>query len=114
MYPHHNCPDEPDHDHPQGGDDGDGVVIPPPRSAADDDVDNLPETGPDQPVWWYHQTRTRGGDRRFSGRINRVGGVEGEWLRGELAAVIRELLDWAADHSREQSDTESTEDGEAA
>ncbi|WP_139320805.1 hypothetical protein [Saccharomonospora sp. CUA-673] len=111
MYPHQNTPNEPDHNPTGSGDDHDRVVIPLPRKAPEDDVENLPKIAPDQDVWWYDQKQKRGGDRRFSGHINRVGGTEGERLRGELAAVIRDLLHWAAE---QQSRDESTEDGEAA
>ncbi|HEX5401751.1 MAG TPA: hypothetical protein VFX16_05560 [Pseudonocardiaceae bacterium] len=91
-------------------DDHDAVVIPLPRNASDDYLEDLPQSGSDQPVWWYDQERKHGGDRRFSGHINHVYGAEAERLRGQLADVISELLDWAA----RQSHNESTEDGEAA
>ncbi|GDY33903.1 hypothetical protein [Gandjariella thermophila] len=114
MYPHHNTPDESDdttgEDHTRGGDDTDGVVIPLPRPAADDDIENLPNIGSDQPVWWYDQQRQRGSDRQFSGYVAPVFGTDGEQLRSDLAAIIRDLLDWANKQSRK----ESTEDGEAA
>ncbi|MGQ0773481.1 MAG: hypothetical protein ACT4NY_03535 [Pseudonocardiales bacterium] len=103
MHTHDNTPDN--------ADDRDAVVIPLPRQAPDNDIENLPETGSDQPVWWYDQRRKRGGDRKYSGHVNHIHGTEAERVRGELADVIRELLDWAA---RQQSDEQSTEDGEAA
>jgi hypothetical protein len=87
------------------------VVIPLPRKAPDDDIANLPRTGSDQPVWWYRQTRKRGGDRRYSGHVNHSHGAEAERARAQLADVIRELLDWAVN---QQSGDHSIEDGEAA
>lgn len=102
MYPHQHNPKDPAHTDENGG-----VVVPLPRKPPDDDVENLPEIATDQAIWWYDQKRKRGGDRRFSGHINRIGGAEGERLRGELAAVIRDLLRWAAE---QQSHDESTED----
>lgn len=104
MYDRNNTPD--DHD-----DNQDAVVIPLPRKAPDDDIGNLHQTGLSQPVWWYDQTRKRGGDRHFSGLVNHVHGAEAERLRGELAEVVRELLAWAAE---QQSGDHSTEDGESA
>lgn len=104
MYANDNAPDNP-------GDDRDAVVIPLPRKAPDDDIENVPQTGSDQPVWWYDQRRKRGGDRRYSGHVNHVHGAEAERLRSELADVIRDLLDWAA---QQQTGDHSTEDGEAA
>lgn len=95
--------DNPDHD-------PDAVAIPRPRKRPDDDIDNLPKMAGDQPVWWYDQNRKRGRDYCYSGQINHISSAEGERLRGELADVIRDLLDWAA---QQQTDKESTEDGEA-
>jgi hypothetical protein len=104
------------HDNTPGnlGDDRDAEVIPLPRKAFDD-RESLPETGSDQPVWWYDQNRKRGGGRRYSGHVNHMHGAEAERLRGELADVVRELLDWAAQQQTgDQSSDHSTEDGEAA
>ena len=92
-------------------DDRDAVVIPQPRQAPDDYLDDLPKAGSDQPVWWYDQKRKRSGDRTYSGHVNHVHDAEAERVRGELAKVIQELLDWAA---QQQSGDHSTEDGEAA
>jgi hypothetical protein len=103
MNAHDNTPNKPSNDR-------DAVVIPLPRTAPDDDIESLPPTGSDQAVWRYYQGRKRGANRSFSGHATSVGGAEGERLRGELAAVIGELLDWAA----RQSHNESIEDGEAA
>jgi hypothetical protein len=104
MHTHDNTPDNP-------GDDRDAEVIPLPRKAFDD-RGSPPETGCDQPVWWYDQNRKRGGGRRYSGHVNHMHGADAERVRGELADVIRELLDWAA---QQHTDADhSTEDGEAA
>jgi hypothetical protein len=70
------------------------VFVPQPRSAPDDTIDNLPDIGSDQPVWRYTQKRNRNDNRRFTGHITRIGGVAGDQLRGDLAAIIRDLLDW--------------------
>jgi len=104
MHSHDNTPDNPHDEH-------EAVVIPLPRKAPDNDIENLPETGSDQPVWWYDQRRKRGEDRHYSGHVNHIYGTEAERVRGELADVIRDLLDWAA---QQQSGDHSTEDGEAA
>src|SRR5690606_41172415 len=103
MHALNNIPDNAD-------DDRDAVVIPLPRNAPDNDIENLPETGSDQPVWWYDQRRKRGEDRHYSRHVNHIYGTEAERVRGELADVIRDLLDWAA----QQSGDPSTEDGEGA
>jgi hypothetical protein len=79
--------------------------------APDNDIANLPQTGSDQPVWWYDQSRKRGGDRKYSGHVNHSYGAEAERARAQLADLIRELLDWAA---HQQSGDHSIEDGEAA
>jgi hypothetical protein len=62
-------------------------------------------------VWWYDQQRKRSADRRYAGRIDYVHGAEAERVRGELAAVVLDLLSWAA---QQQSGDHSVEDGEAA
>lgn len=87
------------------------------RQPPQESTDTSQKTDHDQVVWWYDHTQRQGGIRRFSGHVNHVGGAEGERLRAELAAVIRDLLAWAAEHSRtaeHPSRIESTEDGEAA
>ena len=108
MDPQRN-PNDPHDDHDS---DHDAVVIPLPRQAPDDYLESLHQTGSDQPVWWYDQEWKRGGDRRYSGHVNHIHGAEGERLRGEFAAVIDELLDWAAQQIQNQPD--SRQDGEAA
>lgn len=104
-----HTPNEPDHHHCGRGDHT-PVLIPQPRQAPDDDGQNLPITTSDQVVWWYDQTRKCGGNRRFSGHVNLIGGAEGDRLRSDLSAVIRDLLQWSAEQYRDQS----TEDGETA
>jgi hypothetical protein len=88
-----------------------GVIIPQPRSTPDDTIEDLTEFGPDNEVWRYDQRRKRNPHRRFTGHVTRVGGIEGERLRGDLAAIIRDLLDWAAHHAA-TSETESRQDGD--
>jgi hypothetical protein len=52
----------------------------------------------------------RGKRRRYHGFVERVGGAEGERLREDLAAAIRDLLNWAAQHDGANCpDTHSTE-----
>ncbi len=103
MNAHDNSPDN-------GDNDRDAIVIPLPRRTPGS-TENLLETGSDQPVWWYDQNWKRGDDRRYSGYVNNIHGTEAERVRGELADVIRDLLDWAA---QQQIRDQSTEDGEAA
>ncbi|MFC3898154.1 hypothetical protein ACFOWZ_42360 [Lentzea rhizosphaerae] len=52
----------------------------------------------------YNQIRNRTKNWAFSGHVHYVSGAEGDRLRGELAAVIRDLLDWAATQRAEQAD----------
>jgi hypothetical protein len=52
----------------------------------------------------YNQIRNRTKNWTFSGHVRYVSGTEGDRLRGELAAVIRDLLDWAATQRAEQAD----------
>ncbi|MGH3861212.1 hypothetical protein [Actinokineospora sp.] len=117
--PHHHEHDpEGVDDHRQGSRRDPGAAIPRPRVAPDDDITgipNLPETGPDQRVWWYDQGRKRGGDRRYSGHINYIHGADADRVRGEFAAVVGDRLDWAARHQSESdADTDdlSCEDGD--
>ena len=104
------------------GSDGDvgGVCIPAPRAPLDDQP-RIPapppdrglhrphardDAGPDrgldgglvEPEFRYDQTWKRGKRRYYTGFVERVAGAEGERLREELAAVLRDLLDWAARH----------------
>ena len=54
------------------------------------------DTPSDQAIWSYTGRSERGRDRHFTGHVTHLGGAAGERLRGELAAVISELLRWAA------------------
>lgn len=101
----------------------DGVDIPVPRPPLDDlpvtdhpavkDLGSeLAEIGLVEPVWRYDQQWTRGKDRRYNGYVDRIGGVEGQRLRESLAAVIRDLLGWAAQHT-ENADSNGDSTGES-
>lgn len=66
--------------------------------------DPHPNHGFEPPVWSYCQKRRGSAERRYVGRVARVGGAEGMRLRGDLAAVVADLLTWASDQEREQGD----------
>lgn len=53
--------------------------------------------GFDAPDWSYGQRRRGNADRRYVGRVSRIGGAEGERLRVDLAAIVADMLAWAAD-----------------
>lgn len=119
----------------------DAVHIPAPRSPLDDLCDTAGPPSPDQPhrqgcvrpenglvepEFRYDQTWKRRKHRHYNGFVERVGGMEGKRLRENLAAAIRDLLDWAAQHTETQitrddnrgsgssdgeSGTDSNEDG---
>jgi hypothetical protein len=89
-----------------------GFPIPSPRPAADDHIENLSITPPQQHVWQYDQRGKRGKHRRYTGHVTPIGGAEGDRIRGELAAIIRDLLDWATRHT-ETPDTDSPQGGGA-
>ncbi|MBY8855409.1 hypothetical protein K7711_02865 [Nocardia sp. CA2R105] len=72
--------------------------------------ENAPEVGPAQPIWSYSQSRERRSERQFSGHVRFLHGTQAERLRGELADVVGELLEWAA---KQQSADHSAEDGAA-
>ncbi|MFF3566885.1 hypothetical protein ACFYXQ_03790 [Nocardia jiangxiensis] len=76
-----------------------------------DNIENVPEAGPVQPIWSYSQSRERRSERQFSGHVRFLHGTQAERLRGELADVVGELLTWAA---KQRSDDHSAEDGAAA
>ena len=106
---------ENDPDNHRESGDATNLGIPSPRPPLDNDIEDLPEIGSDDPVWWYDQPRKRGGDRRYWGQVERIGGVEGDQLRKDLAAAIRDLLDWADQQikkSETDSEADSGEDGE--
>lgn len=50
-----------------------------------------------RPGWRYDQPSGRGHSMCYLGTVHPVGGVEGDRLRRELTAVLRDLLDWIAD-----------------
>ncbi|MFC4859498.1 hypothetical protein [Actinophytocola glycyrrhizae] len=54
-----------------------------------------PENGLVEPEFRYDQTWKRGKRRHYNGFVERVGGAEGERLRQDLTAALRDLLDWA-------------------
>jgi hypothetical protein len=101
--------------------------IPSPRLAPDDDIaglpeaqpksqsDAVPESGSDDPQWWYDQPRKRGDDRRYWGEVEWIGGPEADRLRDKLTEIVRDLLDWAYSEqlkSETDSDADSGEDGD--
>jgi hypothetical protein len=101
--------------------------IPSPRPAPDDDIADLPETQPksppeelpesgsDDPVWWYDQPRKRGDDRRYWGEVEWIYGPEADRLHDKLTEIVRDLLDWAHSEqlkSETDSDADSGEDGD--
>ena len=108
------------------GDEVAEVAVPVPRSPLDDlptivvpareqHDDSQPENGLVEPDFQYDQTWKRGKRRRYKGYVERVGGAEREHLRESLAAVIRDLLDWASRHTKgQQTDTQSTHDTPSA
>ena len=95
--------------------DGDGptnIGIPAPRPPLDDTIETSREIGSTDSVWWYDQPRKRGHDRRYWGQVERISGPEGDRLRDNLAAAIRDLLDWARQQA-DNAENDSREDGGA-
>ncbi|MGH3428463.1 MAG: hypothetical protein ACREP9_00915 [Candidatus Dormibacteraceae bacterium] len=78
---------------------------------AHNNPDSTPDTGSDQEIFRYVQTSKRGRSRTFTGHVTYVGGAEGERLRRELAAVTRDLLEWARSRS---NDAEPSGGGDTA
>ncbi|MFC5102262.1 hypothetical protein [Kibdelosporangium philippinense] len=68
----------------------------------------MPDIGSGDAAWWYDQPQKRGHHRRYTGHVDRISGPEGDQLREDLAAVIRDLLDWA----KQQTGTSDTDTGE--
>lgn len=64
--------------------------------APEDETEKASKTGSDQGNWEYRGGGKRGRVNRYSGHVTYIGGAEGERLRDALAAVSRDLLDWAA------------------
>lgn len=92
----------------------DAVHIPMPRPPLDDQPDIPVSPPPDQPsdLWRHHggvrsenglvepefrydHTWKRGKRRHYNGFVERIGGAEGDRLRQDLTAALRDLLDWA-------------------
>lgn len=131
----HEPDDQPQHKSPRRrgrSSNGDAVHIPGPRSPLDDQPDVPVPRSPDQPAslpprhdggrsenglvepeFRYNQTWKRGKRRRYNGFVERFGDAEGERLRASLAAVVRDLLDWAAQHTEAQArrDDNHNDDG---
>jgi len=104
---------------PAPDDDIAGLPDTPPRSQSESLPEELPESGSDDPVWWYDQSRKRGEDRRYWGEIEWIGGPEGDRLREKLNEIVRDLLGWAHTEQRKSetdsetgSDAVSGEDGD--
>jgi hypothetical protein len=74
---------------------GDATVIPL-RKPAGISGDDRPENVTNDTGWRYHQKRKGKTGRTYSGHVTRVGGAEGERIRGDLAAVLADLLTWAS------------------
>jgi hypothetical protein len=72
--------------------------------ASEDQQRNLENPLGEPPAWSYCQTGPRGTSRTYTGRVTYIGGAEGERLRRELAAVVRDLLQWAARRNRQPSE----------
>lgn len=90
--------------------------MPRPRPVPDNESENLPETIFGEAEWWYYQRAQgkRGKDRRYTGRVQRVSGSAGEKIRAELAATIRDLLEWAKQQQDDAAaEKESHTDGRA-
>lgn len=78
--------------------------VPLPRKPPVGDTESLCDNGSSLHERQYNQIRNRTKNWTFSGHVRYVSGAEGDRLRGELAAVIRDLLDWAATRRAEQAD----------
>lgn len=63
---------------------------------SEDRPDNFADPLGELPVWSYCQTGPRRTSRTYTGHVTYVGGAEGKRLRRELAAVVRDLLEWAS------------------
>lgn len=67
-----------------------------PTAPSEVDPGSLLNSPSDQVIWQYDGHSERGRVRRYSGHVTYLGGAAGERLRGDLAAVIHDLLVWAA------------------
>jgi len=98
------CPDrEPVRDSDDGEPDAE-VGSDQAESGPEDQHKNLENPLGDPPAWSYCQTGPRRVSRTYTGHVTYVGGAEGERLRRELAAVVRDLLEWAARRDRQPSE----------
>lgn len=79
-------------------------IVPLPQKPPVGDTKPLRDNGSEHNEWHYNQIGNRTKSWDFSGHVRYVSGAEGDRLRGELAAVIRDLLDWAATQHAEQVD----------
>jgi hypothetical protein len=75
--------------------------------ASEDHQHGLENSLGEPPVWSYCQTGPRGTSRTYTGHVVPVGGADGERLRRALAAIARDLLEWAS-----RRDTYPSEGGE--
>jgi len=100
----------------QGSGDASDFHIPSPRPALDDDIAGLPtpqpETGSDDSLQWYDQSRKRGADRRYWSEVEWIGGSEGDRLREKLSEIVRDLLQWAHDEQKKSETDSSADSGE--
>jgi len=58
--------------------------------------EDMPNTPTEHRGWRYTCRSERGRVTEYSGHVTYLGGAAGERLQGELAAVLRDLLRWAA------------------
>lgn len=79
-------------------------IVPLPDKPPVSGMEPLCNNGSEHHEWHYNQIGNRTKSWAFSGHVRYVSGAEGDRLRGELAAVIRDLLDWAATQRAEQVD----------
>ncbi|MFD5831655.1 hypothetical protein [Lentzea sp. NPDC060358] len=81
-------------------------IVPLPQRPPVSDTEPLCDNGSEHDEWHYNQIGNRTKSWAFSCHVRYVSGAEGDRLRGELAAVIRDLLDWAASQRADQADTQ--------
>jgi hypothetical protein len=97
MRPDHTPPREGEPEHnPKAAEHG--------EPAPEDQQGNLADPLGEPPTWSYCQTGPRGTSRTYTGYVTYVGGAEGERLGRELAAVVRDLLEWAARRETQPSE----------
>jgi hypothetical protein len=76
-------------------------VVPFPRKPADDAIPSRKGI-PGADGSTYNRPDERQPGWGFTGQVEYVGGAEGDRMRAQLADVIRDLLEWAANQSRDQ------------